>query len=95
MRTVTATCNERGMRLQLLSRRPFYGRIYTYRHYDSCSVLGRGSRDLSLFIPAHGCGTQMVSFASRGGVGATRWPGIRPRGHARAARRSESILTGW
>ena len=48
------------MRLQMLSRRPFYGRIYTYRHYDSCSVVGRGSRELSLFIPAHGCGTQMV-----------------------------------
>ncbi|XP_037081380.1 uncharacterized protein LOC119102131, partial [Pollicipes pollicipes] len=59
---VTATCDENGMELTLQANAPFYGRMYTYRHYDQCSVVGRGDRVMSLRISADGgfpaCGTQ-------------------------------------
>lgn len=59
---VTASCDENGMELTLAANAPFYGRIYTFRHYDQCSVVGRGERIISLRITSDGnfpaCGTQ-------------------------------------
>ena len=65
--TVSQTCSERGMEFTLRTAEKFYGRIYTYKHYDKphCFVQGNGAKVHVLKISGSrdqysDCGTEMV-----------------------------------